>query len=53
MLGNAALAMAARMRLFRDTVVEMAGGDLIDMINEDQNSEENGYLLLPGDEEEE
>ena len=34
LLANAALAMAARMRLFRDTVVDLAGGDLIDMIEE-------------------
>ena len=52
LLGNAALAMAARMRLFRDTVVDMAGGDLIDMINEDHPSEGSGVLLLPADEEE-
>ena len=32
LLGNAVLAMAARMRLFRDTVVDIAGGDLLDMI---------------------
>ena len=36
LLGNAALAMAARMRLFRDTVVDIAGGDLIDMIEEEE-----------------
>lgn len=53
LLGNAALAMAARMRLFRDTVVDMVGGDLIDMINEDHPSEGSGVLLLPADEEEE
>lgn len=53
LLGNAALAMAARMRLFRDTVVDMAGGDLIDMIEEEPPSSENGtYLLLNGEEEE-
>lgn len=34
LLSNAALAMAARMRIFRDTVVELSGGDLIDMIEE-------------------
>lgn len=34
LLSNAALAMAARMRIFRDTVIDMAGGDLIDMIRE-------------------
>lgn len=54
LLGNAALAMAARMRLFRDTVVDIVGGDLIDMINEEQVPEEGGcVLLLPHDEEEE
>lgn len=34
LLSNAALAMAARMRVFRDTVVELSGGDLIDMLRE-------------------
>ncbi len=53
LLGNAALAMAARMRLFRDTVVDIAGGDLIDMINEEQVSEEGGRVLLLPDGEEE
>lgn len=53
LLGNAALAMAARMRLFRDTVVDMGGGDLIDMINEEKVPDEGGcVLLLPHDEEE-
>lgn len=40
LLGNAALAMAARMRLFRDTVVDMAGGDLLDMIQEETEKQE-------------
>lgn len=53
LLGNAALAMAARMRLFRDTVVDMAGGDLIDMIEEEPPSNlQSTYLLLNGEEEE-
>ena len=33
LLANAALAMAARMRLYKDTVVDISGGDLIDMID--------------------
>lgn len=53
LLDNAALAMAARMRLFRDTVVDMAGGDLLDMIQEEtENQEEQGttFFLLKGSE---
>ena len=33
LLADAALDMAARMRLYRDTVVNLSGGDLIDMID--------------------
>lgn len=35
LLANASMAMEARMRLFRDTVVDIAGGDLLDLIEED------------------
>lgn len=40
LLGNAALAMAARMRLFRDTVVDMDDGALLDMIQEETENQE-------------
>lgn len=33
-LTAAALSMAGRIRLFRDTVIDMGGGDLVDMIDE-------------------
>lgn len=36
MLAHAAVAMAALARLYRDTVVDIAGGDLLDML--DQNN---------------
>ena len=35
LLANASMAMAERMRLFHDTVVDIAGGDLLDLIEED------------------
>ena len=41
LLANAAIAMAARMRLFRDTVVDIGGGDLLDMINGTQEAEDD------------
>lgn len=34
-LTAAALSMAGRIRLFRDTVIDMGGGDLVDMIDEE------------------
>lgn len=37
LLSNAALAMAARIRIFRDTVVYLAGGDLLDLIEGDDD----------------
>lgn len=37
MMANAALAMAALARLYRDTVVDIAGGDLLDLIEEGDN----------------
>ena len=35
MLAHAAVAMAALARLYRDTVVDIAGGDLLDMLDQD------------------
>ena len=35
MLAHAAVAMAALARLYRDTVVDIAGGDLLDLLDQD------------------
>lgn len=36
-LANAAMTMAALAKLYKDTVVSMTGGDLLDMINEEED----------------
>lgn len=36
MMANAALTMAALARLYRDTVVDIAGGDLLDLIEKEE-----------------